>query len=194
VNLLSHRAARSFPDRGKFALEGNRPGFAGVLNGYNPGMTLVSERHPLRALGLFAAAVLVTAVVGSLFSVSAGSTYMALEQPSWAPPSWLFGPVWTLLYVMIAFAGWLAWRAGATRRELTLFGVQLVLNAAWTPLFFGLGWFWVAFAEILVLWLAIVAVIVVFTRRSKAAGLLLVPYLGWVSFAAALNLSIAVLN
>ncbi|MDX8054316.1 TspO/MBR family protein [Lentzea sp. BCCO 10_0798] len=157
-------------------------------------MTLVSERHPLRALGLFAAAVLVTAVVGSLFSVSAGSTYMALEQPSWAPPSWLFGPVWTLLYVMIAFAGWLAWRAGATRRELTLFGVQLVLNAAWTPLFFGLGWFWVAFAEILVLWLAIVAVIVVFTRRSKAAGLLLVPYLGWVSFAAALNLSIAVLN
>ena len=157
-------------------------------------MTLVSERHPLRALGLFAAAVLVTAVVGSLFSVSAGSTYMALEQPSWAPPSWLFGPVWTLLYVMIAFAGWLAWRAGATRRELTLFGVQLVLNAAWTPLFFGLGWFWVAFAEILVLWLAIVAVIVAFAKRSKAAGLLLVPYLGWVSFAAALNLSIAVLN
>lgn len=157
-------------------------------------MTLVSERHPVRALGLFAGAVLVTAVVGSLFSVSAGSTYMALEQPSWAPPSWLFGPVWTTLYVMIAVAGWLAWRAGATRNELALFGVQLVLNAAWTPLFFGLGWFWVAFAEILVLWLAIVAVIVAFWRRSRAAGLLLVPYLAWVSFAAALNVSIAVLN
>ncbi|MFJ8967079.1 TspO/MBR family protein [Lentzea sp. NPDC102401] len=157
-------------------------------------MTLVSERHPVRALGLIAGAVLVTAVVGSLFSVSAGSTYMALEQPSWAPPAWLFGPVWTTLYVMIAVAGWLAWRAGATRNELTLFGVQLVLNAAWTPLFFGLGWFWVAFAEILVLWLAIVAVIVAFWRRSRAAGALLVPYLAWVSFAAALNVSIAVLN
>ncbi|MET9227721.1 TspO/MBR family protein [Lentzea sp. NPDC003310] len=157
-------------------------------------MTLVSQRHPVRALGLFAAAVLVTAVVGSLFSVSAGSTYMALEQPSWAPPAWLFGPVWTTLYVMIAASGWLAWRAGATRGELTLFGAQLVLNAAWTPLFFGLGWFWVAFAEIVVLWLAIVAVLVGFFRRSKAAGLLLVPYLCWVSFAAALNLSIALLN
>jgi translocator protein len=157
-------------------------------------MTLVSERHPVRALGLFAAAVLVTAVVGSLFSVSAGSTYMGLEQPSWAPPSWLFGPVWTTLYVMIAVAGWLAWRAGATRGELTLFGVQLVLNAAWTPLFFGLGLFWVAFAEIVVLWLAVAAVIVVFFKRSRAAGLLLVPYLCWVSFAAALNLSIALLN
>jgi translocator protein len=157
-------------------------------------MTLVSHRHPVRALGLFAAAVLVTAVVGSLFSVSAASTYLELEQPSWAPPAWLFGPVWTALYVMIAAAGWLAWRAGATRGELTLFGAQLVLNAAWTPLFFGLGWFWVAFAEIVVLWLAIVAVIVVFSRRSRVAGLLLVPYLGWVSFAAALNLSIALLN
>lgn len=157
-------------------------------------MTLVSERHPVRALGLFAGAVLVTAVVGSLFSVSAGSTYMALEQPSWAPPAWLFGPVWTTLYVMIAAAGWLAWRAGATRGELGLFGAQLVLNAAWTPLFFGLGWFWVAFAEILVLWIAIVALIVAFYKRSKAAGLLLVPYLAWVSFAAALNLSIALLN
>ena len=157
-------------------------------------MTLVSERHPVRALGLFAGAVLVTAVVGSLFSVSAGSTYMDLEQPSWAPPAWLFGPVWTTLYVMIAVAGWLAWRAGATRNELTLFGVQLVLNAAWTPLFFGLGWFWVAFAEIIVLWLAIVGLIVAFWRRNRAAGVLLVPYLAWVSFAAALNVSIAVLN
>ncbi|WP_394620562.1 TspO/MBR family protein [Lentzea sp. JNUCC 0626] len=157
-------------------------------------MTLVSERHPVRALGLFAGAVLVTAVVGSLFSVSAGSTYAMLEQPAWAPPGWLFGPVWTTLYVMIAAAGWLAWRAGADRRELTLFGAQLVLNAAWTPLFFGLGWFWPAFAEIIVLWLSIAALIVVFWRRNKAAGLLLVPYLAWVSFAAALNLSIAVLN
>lgn len=157
-------------------------------------MTLVSERHPVRAFALVAGAVLVTAVVGSLFSVSAGSTYTALEQPSWAPPAWLFGPVWTTLYVMIAISGWLAWRSGATRGELALFGGQLVLNAAWTPLFFGLGWFWAAFAEIVVLWLAIAALVVAFRRRNRAAALLLVPYLGWVSFAAALNLSIALLN
>ena len=157
-------------------------------------MTLVSERHPVRALALFAGAVLVTAVVGSLFSVSAGSTYGALEQPSWAPPAGLFGPVWTTLYVMIAVSGWLAWRSGATRGELALFGGQLVLNALWTPLFFGLGWYWVAIAEIVVLWLAIIAVLVAFWRRSAVAGALLLPYLAWVSFAGALNLSIALLN
>lgn len=157
-------------------------------------MTLVSAQHPVRAFGAFAGAVLVTAVVGSLFSVSAGSQYQALQQPSWAPPTWVFGPVWTVLYVMIAVAGWLAWRGGATRGELGLFGGQLVLNAAWTPLFFGLGWYWVAFVEIVTLWLAIVALVAAFWRRSRAAALLLVPYLAWVSFAAALNVSIAVLN
>lgn len=158
-------------------------------------MTVVPVRHhPVRVLLGFIAAVVVTAVVGSLFSVSAGAEYLALHRPSWAPPSWLFGPVWTVLYGLIAVSGWLAWRAGAGRGELTLFGVQLVLNALWTPLFFGLGWFGAAFAEILVLWLTIVALIVGFWSRSRAAALLLVPYLAWVSFAAALNVWIAVAN
>ena len=156
--------------------------------------TLPVRHHPVRVLFVFVAAVVVTAVVGSLFSVSAGDEYLGLQRPSWAPPAWLFGPVWTVLYGLIALSGWLAWRAGARRGELTLFGVQLVLNALWTPLFFGLGWFGIAFAEILVLWLTIVALIVVFWWRSKAAALLLVPYLAWVSFAAALNVSIATLN
>jgi len=143
---------------------------------------------------VFVAAVVVTAVVGSLFSVSAGDEYLGLQRPSWAPPAWLFGPVWTVLYALIALSGWLAWRGGAGRTELTLFGVQLVLNALWTPLFFGLGWYAVAVAEIVLLWLSIVAVAVVFWQRTTAAALLLLPYLGWVSFAAALNVSIAVLN
>ena len=152
------------------------------------------RHHPVRVLFAFVAAVVVTAVVGSLFSVSAGDEYLSLQRPSWAPPAWLFGPVWTVLYGMIALSGWLAWRSGAGRGELTLFGAQLVLNALWTPLFFGLGWYGFAFVEILVLWLAIVVLIVVFSWRSKAAALLLVPYLAWVSFAAALTLSITALN
>ncbi|HEX7309503.1 TspO/MBR family protein [Lentzea sp.] len=156
--------------------------------------TMPLRHHPVRVLLIFVAAVVVTAVVGSLFSVSAGDDYLALQRPSWAPPAWLFGPVWTVLYGLIALSGWLAWRAGATRGELTLFGANLVLNALWTPLFFGLGWFGVAFAEIVLLWLSIVALIVVFSWRSKAASLLLVPYLAWVSFAGALNISIALLN
>ncbi|MEV6238291.1 TspO/MBR family protein [Lentzea sp. NPDC051838] len=156
--------------------------------------TLPLRHHPVRVLFVFIVAVVVTAVVGSLFSISAGDEYLALRRPGWAPPAWLFGLVWTVLYAMIAASGWLAWRNGASRAELTVFGVQLVLNAAWTPLFFGLGWYGVAFAEIVLLWLAIVAVVVVFWWRSRAAALLLAPYLAWVSFAAALNVSIAVLN
>ncbi len=158
-------------------------------------MTALSVRHR-SGLVLFAfiAAVVVTAVVGSLFSISAGEDYLALRRPTWAPPAGLFGPVWTVLYGLIALSGWLAWRAGSGRGELTLFGAQLVLNALWTPLFFGLGWYGAAFAEILLLWLTIVALITAFWWRSKAAALLLVPYLAWVSFAAALNISIAVAN
>ncbi len=156
--------------------------------------TLPLRHHPVRVLLLFVAAVVVTAVVGSLFSVSAGDEYLTLRRPSWAPPAWLFGPVWTVLYGLIALSGWLAWRNGAVRGELALFGVQLVLNALWTPLFFGLGWYGTAFAEIVLLWLSIVALVVVFSWRSKAASLLLVPYLAWVSFAGALNVTIAVLN
>ncbi|MEU7478455.1 TspO/MBR family protein [Lentzea sp. NPDC042327] len=158
-------------------------------------MTALPVRHhPVRVLLVFVAAVVVTAVVGSLFSVSAGADYQALQRPSWAPPPWLFGPVWTVLYGLIALSGWLAWRAGAGRGELTLFGVQLVLNALWTPLFFALGWYAVAVAEIALLWLSIAALVVVFWSRSRAAALLLVPYLAWVSFAAALNIAIAVAN
>ena len=154
-------------------------------------MTDLSARraHPIAGLAAFAVAVAAVAVIGSLSAVSAASDYAALEQPSWAPPSWLFGPVWTVLYVMIAFSGWLAWRAGA-RRALVLFGAQLVLNALWTPLFFAGGKFGLALVDIVLLLASIVALIAVFARRSALAAGLLVPYLLWVGFATALNASI----
>lgn len=148
----------------------------------------------LAAFGVAAAA---AAVTGGLAASSAAEQYATLVQPAWAPPAWLFGPVWTVLYASIAVAGWLVWRnAGWTgaRTALSVFGVQLVLNALWTPLFFGGGLFGVAFAEIVLLWISIVATIVLFARHSRPAAALLVPYLAWVTFASALNLAIWVLN
>ncbi len=138
------------------------------------------------------------AAIGSLFTVAEVLTwYAGLAKPAWGPPNWLFGPVWTTLYGMMAVAGWLAWRragpAGA-ERALALFGVQLVLNAVWSGLFFGRhrpDW---AFAEIVVLWVAILATTVALWRIHRGAGLLFVPYLLWVTFAAALNYAIWALN
>lgn len=150
-------------------------------------------------LGLvaFGVAVALVATIGGLASANAAQDYQALRQPSWAPPPWLFGPVWTVLYAMIAVAGWLVWRrsgpAGA-RTALIVFGLQLVLNALWTPLFFGADMFGPAFAEIVLLWLSVVATIGLFARHSRPAAALLVPYLAWVSFAAALNFAIWQLN
>ncbi|MBM3878024.1 MAG: tryptophan-rich sensory protein [Verrucomicrobia bacterium] len=126
-----------------------------------------------------------------------GEWYASLRKPSWNPPGWIFGPVWTALYAMMAVAAWLVWRRGgfaAQRRALTMFLVQLALNAAWTPLFFGLHWPGVAFAEIVLLWLAIVATLFAFRPVSRVAAWLLVPYLAWVSFAAVLNFELWRLN
>lgn len=126
-----------------------------------------------------------------------GDWYAALAKPAWNPPSWIFGPVWTLLYVLMAVAAWLVWRAGAgpqRRRALALYGVQLALNAAWTPLFFGLHLLGAALAEILVLWVAIAATMVAFARVSRVAAWLLAPYLAWVGFAAVLTFTIWRLN
>ena len=129
--------------------------------------------------------------------VSTGGWYAALNKPSWNPPNWLFGPVWTLLYVMMAIAAWLVWKQGgwpAQSRALTLFIAQWLLNALWTPLFFGAhrpDW---ALVEIIVFWLALAATLRAFYPVNKTAGLLLVPYLAWVSFASFLNLTILRLN
>jgi len=136
--------------------------------------------------------------IGSALTTSAlGDWYPTITKPSFNPPNWIFGPVWTVLYLMMAVAGWLAWRAGpppsATAVWVPYF-TQLALNTAWSGIFFYLhapGW---AFAEIILLWLAIAATIVMFYRRSPLAAWLLVPYLAWVSFAALLNFSIWRLN
>jgi translocator protein len=130
------------------------------------------------------------AFIGAVASVNAPAFYGELVQPSWAPPAWLFGPVWTTLYTLMAIAAWLVWRAAPlaeTRNALLLFLAQLAVNALWSWLFFAWqlgGW---AFAEVLLLWALIAATIVAFWRFSRIAALLLVPYICWVSFAAVLN-------
>jgi tryptophan-rich sensory protein len=146
----------------------------------------------VRWLGLagFGLAVLCTAVVGGLAASGSKAEYAALDRPGWAPPSWLFGPVWTTLYVLIAVAGWLAWKRTGWTPALTVYAAQLVLNAAWTPLFFAAGQYGLALTEIVVLWALIAATVVLFWRVSRLAAALLVPYLAWVSFATALNAAI----
>ena len=150
-------------------------------------------------LGLIAWLVLSFAAsfIGAIASFQASSFYGMLSQPPWAPPPWLFGPVWSLLYAMMAVAAWLVWRNGgiqANRNALILFLIQLAFNALWSWLFFAwqLGaW---AFADIILLWVLIFATLVSFWRVSKLAGALLIPYLLWVSFAAALNHALWQLN
>ncbi len=142
----------------------------------------------------FVAACFGAALVGSAFTApSIPEWYESLAKPFFTPPSWLFGPVWTALYLAMAFAGWLVWRAGITSTialPLALFGGQLMLNALWSILFFGLRSPGVALAEILVLWAAILATLLLFRPISREAGWLLAPYLAWVTFAALLNFEI----
>lgn len=155
-------------------------------------------------LGLFGwlIVVFITATIGAFASVNAGEFYSHLEQPSWAPPGWLFGPVWTVLYTFMGIAAWLVWRErynlnASLRRvhaALTVFLMQLVLNALWSWLFFSWhlgGW---AFVDIVVLWIFIGFTVVGFLRVNKLAALLMAPYLLWVLFAAILNYAVWKMN
>lgn len=151
----------------------------------------------LLVLVISVAAVAVASLLGGLAGSSSAQDYARLQQPGFAPPSWVFGPTWTLLYGLMAIAAWLVWRTGPspeTRRALMFYAVQLVLNAAWTPLFFGLGWRGVAFFELAVLLAVLVATTVLFWRRSVLAGALLLPYLAWSTFALCLNFAVWQLN
>lgn len=137
------------------------------------------------------------AAIGAVASVQAASFYQQLVQPSWAPPSSVFGPVWSLLYALMAIAAWLVWREGGWRRQrgvLALFVLQLAVNALWSWLFFGWHRGALAFADVVLLWLLIGATARGFWRVRVLAGALLLPYLGWVSFAAALNFAVWHLN
>lgn len=159
--------------------------------------TAGSGARPWLALAGFVVACQLAGLIGIPFNERAiDSWYDTLDKPSFNPPSWVFGPVWTTLYLLMAVAAWLVWRTDDRRRRtaLTLFAVQLVLNAAWSPLFFGArlpGW---ALAEIAVLWLAVALTASWFWSIDRRAGALLVPYLAWVSFAAVLNAEIVRLN
>lgn len=162
-------------------------------------MNMASQSRQQQTLGLIGWLVtsFAASAVGALASIQAKSFYGQLAQPTWAPPPSLFGPVWSLLYAMMAIAAWLVWRCGgfrANRIALSLFLVQLVLNALWSWLFFAWHLGASAFADIVILWVLIVATLVSFWRVRPLAGALLIPYLLWVSFASALNYSVWQLN
>ena len=138
-------------------------------------------------------------LIGAAFTSDAvASWYPTLAKPSFNPPNWLFGPVWTTLYAMMGVAAFLVWREGfsasAVKVALAIFAVQLVLNVLWSIIFFGVHALLPAFIEIVVLWVMILVTIIAFWRVSPAAGALLMPYLAWVGFAALLNFSLWKLN
>jgi translocator protein len=168
---------------------------AGDVNRPEVGRTSPSRLKVVLALVGWLALCYSAASLGAVFMP--GEWYAALKKPSWNPPAWIFGPVWTALYAMMAVAAWLVWKRGGWAKQrgpLMLFLVQLALNAAWTPLFFGLHWTGVACAEIVLLWLAIAATLATFRPVSRAAAWLLAPYLLWVGFATMLNFALWRLN
>ncbi|GLW91565.1 tryptophan-rich sensory protein [Actinokineospora globicatena] len=138
--------------------------------------------------------------LGSLATIdNVRGWYATADKPWFTPPNWLFGPVWTVLYGLIAVAAWLVW----LRREqeprqvkvaLAVWAVQLLLNLAWTPTFFGLQWLWAGFVVIVLLDVAVVATIVRFRRVRPVAAWLLAPYLAWILYASLLNAGVAALN
>lgn len=156
-------------------------------------MTPAHVRSPLLGLLGWIALTFVAAAAGAIASLHAAEFYAALVRPSWAPPAGVFGPVWTALYVAMAVAAWLVWRdrgyAGA-RAALTLYVIQLACNALWSWLFFAWHRGALAFADIVLLWLLVAGTLIAFRRVRPLAAALLLPYFAWISFAAALNLTV----
>ncbi|MFO8025255.1 TspO/MBR family protein [Thiohalophilus sp.] len=160
-------------------------------------MSTLSLRRQFAGLIIWLFVTFIAAGLGAWASVEAGLFYQQLERPSWAPPGSVFSPVWTTLFVLMAVAAWRVWRVNGfagVRPALSLYLVQLVFNVLWSWLFFGWhlgGW---AFADVILLWGLILATVIVFWRIQRLAGLLLMPYLLWVSFAVALNYAVWQLN
>ncbi|RYZ23764.1 MAG: tryptophan-rich sensory protein [Chitinophagaceae bacterium] len=139
----------------------------------------------------------VAAAAGAITVTATGSWYQQIQRPSWNPPGWVFGPVWTLLYVLMGIALYAVWKSPdgpAKRRAIILWSVQLFLNFCWSLIFFGMHRIGAAFAEIVLLWIAILLTIFAFARISRPAAWMLVPYIAWVSFAAILTFTIWKLN
>lgn len=150
----------------------------------------------LALLGFLAASFAVSALGGLATASSITTWYPTLAKPSFNPPNWLFGPVWTMLYITVAVAGWRVWRrAGFTdNRAYAAFGAQLALNLLWPALFFGLQRLGLALAGLVLLWISIAVTLLMFWRHDRIAALLFAPYLAWVTFAGALNAAIWWLN
>ena len=160
-------------------------------------MTQLSNKQQIIGLIAWLSASFIAAAIGGAASIQADSFYTQIVRPDWAPPPDVFGPVWSVLYALMGIAAWLVWRVGgfrAARTALTLFLLQLLLNALWSWLFFGWHLGALALADIVLLWVLILATMVAFWRIRPLAGALLIPYLLWVSFASALNYSIWRLN
>lgn len=154
-----------------------------------------SRSNRQKALGLIGLLLLTFAAPAlSAFVPMPGEWYLALQKPSWNPPAWLFGPVWGLLYTLMAVAAWLVWLRSSDTRPLVPYFLQLALNAAWTPVFFAAHRMDLALGIIVALWIMIGVTMVVFFRIRAVAGWLFVPYLLWVSFATLLNFTLWRLN
>ncbi len=159
--------------------------------------------YPKRSRDVFALAVFlivclaVSGIGATITATSVGTWYQMLHKPPFNPPDWVFAPVWTTLYVLMAIAGWRVWRRAPlriTRKALTVFAAQLALNLSWSVIFFGLQQIGLALVEIIILLLAIIANTILFWRVDRWAGALFVPYVLWVAFATVLNASLWLLN
>lgn len=158
---------------------------------------LPGRRDTAGFVAFLALCLAVSAAGGAVTATSVGTWYQTLAKPAFNPPDWMFAPVWTALFFMMAIAGWRVWRRDGLRKAqwaLTLFGLQLALNLGWSIVFFGLRSVGAALAEIVVLLLAIVATTVVFWQRDRIAGMLFMPYAAWVAFAVVLNAALWRLN
>lgn len=144
------------------------------------------------SLAVFIALVVGAASTGVFFKP--GPWYRALRKPRWTPPNWLFGPVWSVLYIMIAFAGWLVWGYRPSSPAMVFWGLQLLVNTAWSGIFFGMRRMDLAFYDIGLLWLVVAGFILTALPVSTVAALLFVPYLIWVSIAGALNWTVWRMN
>lgn len=168
-------------------------------------LATLPDRRPVGSLVAAVLACELAGASGTLLSLDGVTTwYPTLVKPAFTPPSWVFGPVWTTLFALLGVAAWLVWRAGLddpaaglgheSRVALAVFAAQYAVQVAWSGVFFGLRWPAGGLAVIVVLWLGIVATVAGFARVDRRAALLLVPYLGWVSFAAFLNYRLWQLN
>jgi translocator protein len=147
------------------------------------------------ALAGWLAVTFAAATMGAFFLP--GEWYARLQKPPWNPPNWIFGPVWTVLYAVMAVAAWLVWKRGgltAQRTALSLFFLQLLFNALWSPLFFGLHRPGLAFVDLLLLWTVLLGTVAAFWKAHRPAGGMMLPYLVWVTFAGTLNFAVWRLN